>query len=540
MLLAPRSVVVAVTVAVEAAQAHLDVVRVDADDLDLRPLDAAAAARYALSVAVAAQQLAGGGLERRIGERVDAGHLGCGRQGEVDGPADRARAVRGTGAEVGVVARECESGDHDVESLLIRRLVKRHGVRVAGRGEGISLDADVGGRDTADVEERGERPDEGENTETTGSVCYHVTFMAGPRSQLQQKRQRPDLRAIAAVFEAFSAFSALVAPTVARADEPKRPLAEAIRLGPSQCLDAKRVAEHTSLWLRRRDIDRRLSIEVADTPEGVRFIVRNEETVLGERTLEVKKVPCEEIQAALGLGIAAAIDATVLPSLGVPAPTLPSPAPTPPAPSIAAPSPPVALALVLSPPVLPSSSAPPPLLPPRKGWTPILTTTVQGLVLVEVLPKVVLGASPAVELTVARGFDIRAAGLATGTTTLQIGVGTASVGLVGGLLDACAAIVVLDIVRLRGCGGVSAGVVSVASSGYSVSRSARAPWVAPRVRVDGRWAITRVFGLVVGVDGFFPGLKPELQVFDTHGDVVAATTFPLAGVGISLGPSLTF
>lgn len=302
------------------------------------------------------------------------------------------------------------------------------------------------------------------------------------------------------------------------------------------------------MWLQRRDIDRRLSIEVAEAPEGVRFIVRRDEAVLGERTLEIKKVPCEEIHAALGLGIAAALDATLLPSLGVPAPAPPSPVP-PPSPVSAspslvpvspAPSPPVAPVPSASPPVPPSSGAP--LLPvsPRKGWAPIITTTVQGLVLVNVLPKVTLGVSPSVELAVARGFDLRAAALATGTTTVQLGVGTADAGLLGGLLDACAAIVVRDVVRLRGCGGVVAGVVSSAGAGFSASRSGTSPWVAPSVRADGRWAITRVFGLVAGVDGFFPGLKPELRVVDRMGNVLVARTFPLAGVGVSVGPSLTF
>jgi hypothetical protein len=303
------------------------------------------------------------------------------------------------------------------------------------------------------------------------------------------------------------------------------------------------------MWLHRRDVDRRLSIEVADAPEGVRFVVRRDGAVLGERTLEVKKVPCEEIHAALGLGIAAAIDATVLPSLGVPAPAPPSPAPLSPSPAPARPSlapappatsPPPGPVPWVSPPPQPSSSAPPSPIPPRKGWTPIVTTTVQGVVLVNVLPKVTLGVSPSVELTVVRGFDVRAAALATGTTSLPIGVGNATVGLLGGSLDACAATMVRDVARLRACGGVIAGVVSAVGSGFSAPRSATSAWVAPSVRADGRWAITRVFGLVVGVDGFFPGIKPELQVLDKTGNVSTTRTFPLAGVGVSLGPSVTF
>jgi hypothetical protein len=331
---------------------------------------------------------------------------------------------------------------------------------------------------------------------------------------------------LAAVFSALAAVFVLGAPAAARADDPTRPLTEVIRLGPSRCLDAKRVAGHASVWLRRPDVDRRLTIEVADAPEGVRFVVRRDGAVLGERTLEVKDVPCEEVQAALGLGIAAAIDATLLPSLGVPAPA-PPPPPTPPPPPPPTPTSP------------PAPEPPPPPAPPRERKMPIVTATVQGVVLIDVLPNVTLGVSPSVELTIAKGFDLRVAALATGTTTVEIGTGTSSAGLIGGLVDACAATVVVDVVRIRGCGGVIAGVVSATGSGFADPRSATAPWVAPTVRADARWTLTRGFGLFFGVDGFFPGLKPELQVLD-NGSVAASKTFPLAGVGISLGPSLTF
>jgi hypothetical protein len=362
--------------------------------------------------------------------------------------------------------------------------------------------------------------------------------MSGARRRLREKCRGRDLWISGALL-------ALATTAAARADEPTRPLVEVLRLAPGPCLDATRVAAHTSVWLRRRDVDRRLSIEVTDVPEGVRFVVRREGTVLGERTLAVKNVPCEEVQAALGLGIAAAIDATVLPSLGVapPAPEPPPPATAtaPPPPETPPPSPPLPPAPAPEPP--PPASPPPPPPPPapsRKETTPIVTATVQGVVLVDVLPKVTLGVSPSVELAVAHGFDLRAAALATGSTTVAIGAGTASAELVGGLVEACAATVLRDVVRLRGCGGVIAGVVSAAGSGYLDSKSTTAGWVAPTVRVDGRWSPTRTFGVVLGVDGFFPGLKPELEVLDASGGVAASQTFPLAGLGVSLGPSVTF
>lgn len=289
---------------------------------------------------------------------------------------------------------------------------------------------------------------------------------------------------------------------------------------------------------------------MAEVAEGVRFVVRRDGAVLGERTLEIKKVPCEEIQAALGLGIASAIDATVLLGLGVPAPVPPAPSPSsPPSPPPPSPSP-TSAPLTPLPGASPSPVATAPGAssasprdtgapsPPRRR--PTVTATVQAVALVDVLPKVVLGASPSVELTVVPAFDLRVAALATGTANVTIGVGTADVGLVGGLVEGCGAVGLGSAVRLRGCAGVAAGVVNAVGNGFPDSKSATAPWVAPSVRADVRWAITRLFGVVAGVDGFFPGLKPQLQVVDQTGGTISARTFPIAGAGVSLGPSLTF
>ena len=338
------------------------------------------------------------------------------------------------------------------------------------------------------------------------------------------------------------ALTLLAATTEARADEATRPLSEAIRLGPSRCLNAKRIAEHTRMWLQRSDVDRRILVEVADAPEGVRFVVRRDGRVLGERTLEVKKIPCEEIHAALGLGIAAAIDATLLPGLGVPAPAPAAPPPPRARPAQPAPVPPPVIALPAPPaPPAPAPPAPtpPPAQPPR-GKASIVTATVQEIVLVNVLPKVALGAAPSAELTVMPRLELRVAAFVTGTTTVAVGVGTADVALFGGLLDACAATTALETWRLRACGGVVLGAVRAAGSGFPDSKAATSPWIAPNLRVDGRWSVTRAFGLVVGVDGFIPGLRPELQFVDGGGNVIVAKAFPFAGVGISLGPSLTF
>jgi hypothetical protein len=348
------------------------------------------------------------------------------------------------------------------------------------------------------------------------------------------------------LFGAILALAALVAEA-ARADEAARPIADALTVGPSRCLEAKTLAQHVGMWLRKDAIDRRIAVEITDAPEGVRFVVRRDGAVVGERRLDVQKVPCQEIHAAVGLGVASAIDATILDALGVSRPSPPpAPAPAPPPaspPIMPPPAPPPILPSWPPPvPVIPASPPPParPAPPPeRKG--PVLTIALQGMVLIGVLPKVTVGVAPSAELSIVRGFDLRASALVTGTTTVAVGGGTGDAGLVSGRLDACYTRVLLDdVARLRGCAGLSAGAVNARGAGFPDARSAVAPWIAPAARVDARWSFTRFFGLVFGVDGYFPGLKPELQVVDAKGKVVAAERFPLAGIGFSIGPSVTF
>ncbi len=286
------------------------------------------------------------------------------------------------------------------------------------------------------------------------------------------------------------------------------------------------------MWLRQSTIDGRLTIAIADEARGVRFVVRREGVVLGERTLDVAGVPCQDIHAAVALGIATAIDATILGDLGA------TPrAPAVPARPILLPTPPPMIAPALP---LPTPFVPP--LPPAvRAHGPVLTTTLQGMVLVGVLPKVTVGVAPSADVSITRSVDLRASALATGHATVDVGRGTAEAGLVAGRLDACATRVLLDdVARIRACGGIVAGVVSAQGAGFADPRTTTSLWVAPTLRFDARWSLTRYFGLVIGADGFFPGLRPELQVVDKSGATLAAETFPLAGVGVSVGPSLTF
>jgi hypothetical protein len=332
----------------------------------------------------------------------------------------------------------------------------------------------------------------------------------------------------------------------AQPDEGSWPISQALVVGPSACLEAGALSQQIAIWLTRSEIDRRLTVEVTDAADGVHFVVRRDGQVVGRRRLDVERAACQQIHAAVALGVAIALDATVLDQLGV----------TPPL--TAPPLTPAGIAPAVTPP--PPASAPPPapyppMMPARARADAdadaerqnaarrdaLLTATVQGVVLVAVLPQVTLGVAPSAELTLLRGFDLRVSGLATATTAIPIGAGRADAGLFAGRLDACASRILLqDVARIRGCAGVIAGVVTARGEGLPDSRTTTAPWVAPAVRVDARWSLSSVFGLVVGVDGFVPGLKPEFQVVDGAGEVTDSETFPLAGLGVGVGPSLTF
>jgi hypothetical protein len=365
--------------------------------------------------------------------------------------------------------------------------------------------------------------------------------MAGPlsglhRSELEGHRRR-SLAALCAVLVAW-------APRVARAqDEGARPVIEALTVSPSACLQAPALADQITMWLRRPTLDRRLAVQVVDAPDGVHFVIERDGEVVGKRSLDVERAACQQIHAAVALGVAVALDATVLDDLGVrssgpPDPSLstafpPDPMP-PPLPAAFAPAWPRANAS-------PDRPAPPPSPPPERPRDPVLTAAVQGMVLVGVLPRVTLAVAPSAEITIVRGFDLRISGLATGTSDVEIGSGRAEAGLFAGRIDACATRVLLeDVARVRGCAGLVAGAVLASGVDLPDPRTTASPWIAPAVRADARWSFGPVFGLVLGVDGFVPGRKPEFQVVDDQGKVVDVEAFPLAGVGVSVGPSLTF
>lgn len=358
-----------------------------------------------------------------------------------------------------------------------------------------------------------------------------------------------------------------------------RPIAKAVELGPSRCLTKKSIADSLAAWLERDDVDERLSIVVSDVPDGVRFVVRRDKTLVGERTLEVSSLPCDDVRAAVGLGIASAIDETILTNLGVKTKksggaaaasssaegaTPPSSAAWPPVPTVYYPplvstwTPPP----TWPPPASPGAIAPTslggnpsvyerPFFPPpppsaRPGPRRIWSVGVEVGALVSVLPKPALGVGAFGELGPVSWLDLRLAVLASTSTTVDIADtlgkvrGASDVGLVAGRFDACLGTPLGPSARLRGCLGLGAGAAH--SSGEKVAKpeSALGAWVSPVARIDLHFALTELVGLRAAVDGFLPALKPDLRILDPKGTLVASRPFPTAGLGFSAGPSLSF
>lgn len=324
-------------------------------------------------------------------------------------------------------------------------------------------------------------------------------------------------------FLSSALFSMLaLASGASRAQEEGRPLSEAVQLHGGRCLEAPSFHAAVGAWLGRSRIDRRVTVEVDELADGVEVRVRRDGGLVGERRMELGGRPCDEVRAAVALGVASALDATLLDDLGVARPAAPVESSAKP---VLPPSPP-------TPRTLPQTR------PPRAVGVRMM---VEETVLLNVLPRVVLGAAPAVDVTPLRGLDVRVGALFGGGGGIPIGDGAASATLLVGRADLCGGGALAGgRVHLRGCGGFLIGSALAEGRSFAVVRSSAVPWVAPAIRADVRWTLNRTIGLLFSAEGLFPLIRPELQELDTNGDVVSQRPFPIAGAALGVGPVIDF
>src|SRR5262249_11802799 len=148
---------------------------------------------------------------------------------------------------------------------------------------------------------------------------------------------------------------------------------------------------------------------------------------------------------------------------------------------------------------------------------------------------VALGVAPALDVRLARSFDLRGSAMVSTSASVDVANGSADVNIAAARLDGCGALRA-GAARLRGCVGAIGGVVAAEGSGFRQTYTTNAPWIGPAVRLDGRWGFGQTFGLLLSVNGFLPGLRPRLDVLARDGSVAVSRSFPLAGVVVGLGP----
>jgi hypothetical protein len=317
-------------------------------------------------------------------------------------------------------------------------------------------------------------------------------------------------------------------PEGARPDDALRPVSEAIVAAPSRCGDTGAWAASAAAWLERDRIDRRITIEILEVAGGVRFVVLRDGAPVGERTLEVARLPCDDVRAAIGLGIASAIDVTLLDAWK--GPREPDGAPGRPAERAASPR---------------EDWVPPDERPRPARQGPRTRIGLEGGLLAGALPRASFVGAAVVDVSVARFVDLRASFLATSDVTATIGdrsggvVGRSDTGIVAGRGDLCVTGSIVPAVRLRGCAGGFVGATHARGVGVPSPTTAWAPWAGPALRSDLRIAASEAFGVSLGVDGVFPVVRTELAVTD-RGRAVGTRALSPAGLAIVLGPSLAF
>jgi hypothetical protein len=275
---------------------------------------------------------------------------------------------------------------------------------------------------------------------------------------------------------------------------------------PQRCVTEAALVERIRGWLGRNTVDARLAIRVKRDEDRLSFDVVKPGEAPATRQFTELPQSCSDRLSAVSLALALAIDATLLETLGVPAPT--------------------------EPPARPSAPG------PRTGTGWIVGVDAAAQLWWNVLPALTTGFQA--------GLSIRHEGLALEGSFIGslrsdsvLASGRADARLLGGRLDGC---LHREWGRfaVRGCAALAAGRVSAVGQGFDQSLSSNLPWVAGLLRVAGRARVAGPLGLQVAVDGVFPVVRPELEVRDTTGFLVDSRSFAAAGIMAGAGIFLAF
>lgn len=345
--------------------------------------------------------------------------------------------------------------------------------------------------------------------------------------------RRPARRILGSVLPVLLAAGLVFAPAPAPASAPAqpRPIREVLQVeAGASCLSADALADTISSWLGRDTVDAAIAtIDVRGDPArteaiAIRIEIRGE---LVERSFDSAPPTCSDLHAVVGLAIAIAVDAAVLEGLGYEV-VDPNEAAVPQARDSE------------RPPLTRRSRRSEPSKPtPRR--TPVsVAAAARGGVWVGVLPGIAGGGGAQIELGWRGWLDLRL-GLwgGYGGQRLLAENAIVALGLVGGRVDACAALARPHL-RPRLCFGPAAGALQVSAKSPGV-RDAVGPWVglvvAPELRI---WA-TRRFALDLFVELVVPVVRPVLAERDpSKEDMIGASIAPPpVGAVIGIGAAFT-
>ena len=296
----------------------------------------------------------------------------------------------------------------------------------------------------------------------------------------------------------------------AHAQGPTRPLGDAISVArESECLSVDALVPHLRVWLRRDEVESRVSVVVEEEGEGASFVVLHDGRPHAVRRFDRLPGPCEDRRAALALAIALAIDAAVLETLGVSAePTEPVEAP-------------------------PTSEPVPEPTIPRSSVR--LEIALETQLLIEVLPEVAAGWQLGARVVVEDAFEVAIAGSVSSVSSSALGPGRVDVQLAGARLDLCARRPV-EPITLRGCVGVASGAALGRGREVASAREAIVPFVGALARVGLAVTATEWLAFELSFDGWVAILRPRFDLVLTPGGLVAqSASLPVGGGALSLG-----
>jgi hypothetical protein len=294
-----------------------------------------------------------------------------------------------------------------------------------------------------------------------------------------------------------------------------RPVVEALDVASVPCLDKEALAAQLQAWLRRDQIDNRISIVVRPGPteaqsETVSFFILRDGKAVVERRLPHVQVGCDQLRAAVGLAIAISVE-TMLVTVTEEPRSAPEPGPD----------------------VAPEKPKPEAAEERRFAFA------LWALGAPALLPRPAFGLSPMLSVRLGGSFEMDASILGTYPVEVQVGSGTGDLSLIAGRLEGCVARY-RNVLGSRACLGAAMGRLVADGTGYAQSYAPRLTWAGATATLEATLKVASGFRLALGMDGILPLIVPRLVVLSPQGDVVAATSLPQFGAMFFGGPQVDF